>query len=134
MSPAAVERRLALAWARLAAALDGDARAHPGFAAAVIVARGRLVLDPGAFAALLRVPEAAVRAWESGGCDPGRAPRRLRLLAPELDWDGAGVTAPGHPGDPASRHPSAASGLGRAGTAPAGRESPPSRASPGEHP
>lgn len=92
---------------RLAARFAAEGVAHPHLAAAIVVARGQRLLDQDRFADLLGVPVAHLRSWESGRRSPAEVPRRLRGLAPELDWDGAGVTAPGHPTDPASRHPSA---------------------------
>lgn len=100
-------RRAALATRRLARRLGAAGAEHPDLGAAVLVARGRRLLDQRAFAALLGVPVAHLRSWESGRRPPSHVPRRLRRLDPDLDWSAAGVTAPGDPADPASRHPSA---------------------------
>jgi hypothetical protein len=80
---------------------------HPDLAAAVLVARGRRLLDQAAFADLLGVPLAHLRSWESGRRSPDAVPRRIAAVAPELDWPAAGVTPAGDPTDPASRHPAA---------------------------
>lgn len=93
--------------ARLRTRLAADGAAHPELAATVLLARGRTLLDQRRFADVLGVPVAHLRALESGHRPPAHAPRRLRALAPALDWTAAGVTPPGHPADPASRHPSA---------------------------
>jgi hypothetical protein len=96
-----------IALARLRRRLLDEGAAHPDLAAAVLVARGRRLLDQGAFADLLGVPVSHVRSWESGSRSPVEVPRRIAAVAPDLDWPAAGVTAPGDPSDPASRHPSA---------------------------
>jgi hypothetical protein len=106
---AATPGRAAVVAGRLAARFGAAGAAHPALAAAVVVARGRRMLDPVAFAALVGVPVTHLRSWESGRRPPVAVPRRLRQLAPELDWDTAGVTQPGDPADPASRHPAAGS-------------------------
>ena len=92
---------------RLAGRLEAAHAEHPSLGAAVLVARGRRLLDQAGFAELLRVPVEHVRSWEAGSRPPSHVPRRLRALEPDLDWAAAGVTAPGDPSDPASRHPSA---------------------------
>lgn len=86
--------------------LAAGGAAHPELGAAVLVARGRRLLDQAGFAAVVGVPVAHVRSWEAGRRPPSHVPRRLRALDPDLDWSAAGVTPPGHPADPASRHPS----------------------------
>lgn len=96
-----------IALAKLRRRLLAEGVAHPDLAATVLVARGRRLLDQRAFAALLGVPLAHLRSWESGRRPPAHVPRRIAAVAPELDWPAAGVTPPGDPDDPASRHPSA---------------------------
>lgn len=91
----------------LAARLTGRGTPWAPFAAAVMVARGRLLLDHEAFARLLGVHPAVVRRFETGASAPHRAPRRLAGLAPELDWPAVGLLPRGHPCDVASRHPAA---------------------------
>jgi transcriptional regulator with XRE-family HTH domain len=96
-----------IALTRLRERLAAAGVPHPELAAAVLVARGRRLLDQRAFAELLGVPVAHLRSWESGSRSPTEVPRRIAAVAPELDWPAAGVTPPGDPSDPASRHPSA---------------------------
>lgn len=96
-----------IALTRLRRRLQEAGAVHPDLAAAVLVARGRRLLDQPAFAELLGVPVAHLRSWESGSRSPDAVPRRIAEVAPELDWRAAGVTPPGDPTDPASRHPSA---------------------------
>jgi transcriptional regulator with XRE-family HTH domain len=90
---------------RLAARLAD--RPHATVAATVLVTRGRSLLDQRAFAELLGVSIGHLRSWESGARPGQHVPRRLASLAPELDWEAAGVREPGDPRDLASRHPSA---------------------------
>jgi hypothetical protein len=96
-----------IALTRLRQRLAAAGVAHPDLAATVLVARGRRLLDDVAFADLLGVPVSHVRSWESGSRSPAEVPRRIAAVAPDLDWPAAGVTPPGDPADPASRHPSA---------------------------
>ena len=95
------------ALAKLRQRLAAGGATHPDLAAAVLVARGRRLLDDEAFAAWLGVPVAHVRSWESGARPPVHVPRRVTALAPDLDWASAGVTPVGDPADPATRHPAA---------------------------
>lgn len=90
-----------------AARLAGRGAPWADFAAAVVVARGRLLLDGAAFARVLGVHPAVVRRFESGDDAPARAPRRLAALAPELDWPAVGLLPAGDVTDMAARHPSA---------------------------
>jgi hypothetical protein len=96
-----------IALTKLRERLAAAGAAHPDLAAAVLVARGARLLDQPGFAELLGVPLAHLRSWESGARSPDAVPRRIAAIAPELDWPAAGVTPPGHPSDPASRHPAA---------------------------
>lgn len=98
---------IAIALERLGARLAAAGVPHPAVAAAVLVCRGRRLLDQAAFARLLGVPVAHVRALESGRRPPTHAPRRIAGLDAQIDWPAAGVTALGDPADPASRHPAA---------------------------
>lgn len=90
---------------RIAADLARRGRPFAAFAATLLVCRGRLLLDPLAFADLLGVPAAHLRGLESGSRPPVHAPRRLAALAPDLDWPAVGVD-PDAPDDRARRHPS----------------------------
>ena len=92
---------------RLVARLAAAGAEHPALAAAVLVARGRALLDERRFAERLGVPVAHLRSWESGRRPPDAVPRRIAELDPAVDWEAAGVTPPGAPSDPAARHPSA---------------------------
>ena len=96
-----------IALTRLRQRLADDGVPHPDLAAAVLVARGRRLLDQAAFADVLGVPLGHLRSWESGRRSPAHVPRRIVAVAPDLDWPAAGVTPPGDPADPASRHPAA---------------------------
>ncbi|MEJ7845480.1 MAG: hypothetical protein WKF93_07530 [Acidimicrobiales bacterium] len=96
----------------VATRLAGRAAPWADFAAAVVVARGRLLLDGAAFARVLGVHPAVVRRFESGEDAPARAPRRLAALAPELDWPAVGLLPAGDVADMAARHPSAGTAWG----------------------
>lgn len=78
---------------------------HPEVGAAVVVARGLRGRDAQELAAVLGVSAEHLRSLESGHRPALHAPRRLREVEPSLDWLAAGVTPPGHPSDPAARHP-----------------------------
>jgi hypothetical protein len=93
--------------ARLAARLAAAGAPHAALAAALLVARGRRLLDHASFGALVGLPVEHLRSLESGHRPPQHAPRRLAALDPDLDWLAAGLTPPGDPGDPAARHPAA---------------------------
>ena len=102
-APAAGRRRRAqqLATDRLRA----TGAPHPEVGAALLVARGLRGRDAQELAAVLGVTAEHLRSLESGHRPAFHAPRRLREVEPSLDWLAAGVTPPGHPSDPASRHP-----------------------------
>jgi hypothetical protein len=95
-----------VARSRVASELAGRGRPFAAFAATVLVCRGRLLLDPAAFARLLGVPAGHLGLLESGWAPPDRAPRRLAALAPDLGWAAVGLD-PDAAGDRARRHPSA---------------------------
>jgi hypothetical protein len=78
---------------------------HPEVGAALLVARGLRGRDAQELAAILGVSAEHLRSLESGHRPALHAPRRLREVEPSLDWLAAGVTPPGHPADPAARHP-----------------------------
>lgn len=87
--------------------LRAEGMAHPEVAGALLVTRGLHGRPPDQLATLLGVSPEHLRSLESGRRPPEHAPRRVRDLDPDLDWDAAGVTPPGHPDDPATRHPAA---------------------------
>jgi hypothetical protein len=99
------------AWRRLARELAGAGHERAALAAAVLVCRGRLRLDPAAFARWLGIPPVHVEALEAGARPPSTVPRRLAQLAPELDWPAVGVDLGA--ADRAARHP-AGGGVGGA--------------------
>ncbi len=91
----------------LARALARDGWQWPSLCAAVIVARGRLGLDPVAFASALGVPRTTVALLEGGGCAPLLAPPRLADVVPDIDWAALGVPvrARAPTSEPTGRHP-----------------------------
>lgn len=99
----------ALAALRALVAADLERRGHTraGLATAVLVARGRLGLDPEGFGRLLRVPGWVVVLLERGHTAPERAPAALAATAPDIDWAELGVGIGAGRARPSSRHPAA---------------------------
>lgn len=91
---------------RLRRRLADDGATHAEVAAAVIVARGQSLLDRERFARRLGVPVEHLAECELGHRPAAHLPRRIAELAPEVDWQAAGVLAAEDPADRASRHPS----------------------------
>ena len=88
-------------------ALARDGSQWPALCAAVLVARGRLELDPSSFARAIGVPPPTLALLECGGCAPGLAPPRLADVVPDIDWAALGVPvrARAPTSEPRGRHP-----------------------------
>jgi hypothetical protein len=91
----------------LADRLRAEGRPHPDVAAAVLVARGRRILDQAGLAELAGVGIELVRSLETGHRPAAHVPRRLSELAADVDWAGAGVRGRRDLADIAARHPAA---------------------------
>jgi len=102
-----VDQRARVAQDRLARRLAGHGATHADVAAAVLVARGRRLLDQPGLAAALGIAVEHVRSLEAGRRPPSHVPHRLAELDTSVDWSAAGVLRRGDPADPASRHPAA---------------------------